>query len=99
MGQGGALMSEDNPIWRKVNVAEAVADTAHLTPDECAAYQRLQWAMWRQNGELPNDPEKLQRLTGISRHRWPQVCGTVGTAFNNVEGGKIESKMVKAELR
>lgn len=67
-------------------VTDEAADTAHLTAEEHGAYHRLRCAYWRHNG-LPDDDERLRRLTGIEPARWPAVRIVVASLFQ--EGWRL----------
>lgn len=54
-----------------------IADTSHMSPEEFGAYMRLLCAMWRHGATLPDKPEELARIVGVTAKRWSQISETV----------------------
>lgn len=79
-------------------VAEYRADTGHLGTVEHGAYLLLLMAMWRANGKLPADDERLSRLTLLSPEEWSKVKPVVLEFFTR-RGGVLTHKRVALELK
>lgn len=78
-------------------VSDYFADTMHLSTLEHGAYLLLLFHYWRRGGPLPNDPEKLRRLAGVSRTVWKKISPVLGSFFHDDDGKWIHDR-VEAEL-
>jgi uncharacterized protein YdaU (DUF1376 family) len=47
-----------------------LADTTHLTLEEHGAYLLLLMAMWRRNGQIPDDDRDNARMLGLTPRAW-----------------------------
>jgi len=74
------------PPFMPLYVAEYRADTGHLGTVEHGAYLLLLMAMWRANGKLPADDERLSRLTLLSADEWAKVKPVVLEFFTRRGG-------------
>lgn len=86
------------PPFMPLYVAEYRADTGHLGTVEHGAYLLLLMAMWRANGKLPADDERLSRLTLLSAEEWAKVKPVVLEFFTR-RGGVLIHKRVAVELK
>ena len=86
------------PPFMPLYVAEYRADTGHLGTVEHGAYLLLLMAMWRANGKLPADDERLSRLTLLSADEWAKVKPVVLEFFTR-RGGVLIHKRVAVELK
>lgn len=86
------------PPFMPLYVAEYRADTGHLGTVEHGAYLLLLMAMWRANGKLPADDERLSRLTLLSADEWAKVKPVVLEFFTR-RGGVLTHKRVAVELK
>lgn len=82
--------------YMQLYVDNFVCDTTHLTTEQVGAYMLLLAAMWKQGGELPNDPKILARIARIAPARWSKISGLI-MAFFTVEGEKIQQERLKEE--
>lgn len=82
-------------------VADYLGDTRHLTTEQHGAYLLLLMAMWRASGELPNDPAKLARMTGLTPSRWAKVGRDVMAFFEvaekTISHGRVTSELKKSQ--
>jgi uncharacterized protein YdaU (DUF1376 family) len=60
-----------------VNVHLLLADTRHMTSEEFGAYCRILFTMWLHGGMIPNKPEQLARIAGVSLTRWRKMAEVV----------------------
>lgn len=65
-------------VWMKVYIGTEMARTAHLTPEEFGAYERLRRHYW-QHGNLPDDADRLARTAGIDAERWQEMASAIGS--------------------
>lgn len=76
-------------------VAEYLADTAHLTPEEHGVYLLLICNYWQTGKPIPK--KRLQRLSGLSNDRWTTVEETLEEFF--IDNGEAwVHKRIEAEL-
>lgn len=81
---------------------DAIADTTHLTTEEFGAYFRLLLQAWIgpkdcAQGYLPDNDDKLRRLTGLTIRRWVSVRDNVLGMFERAEDGTIFHKRLLEE--
>jgi uncharacterized protein YdaU (DUF1376 family) len=86
------------PPFMQLYVADYLGDTRHLSTEQHGAYLLLLMAMWRASGELPNDPAKLARMTGLTPSRWAKIGADV-LAFFQCADGVLTHKRVTSELK
>lgn len=91
----GELMSA--PPYMMLYVADYTADVQDLTCEQDGAYWRLLRAMWRAGGTLPNRPDKLARICGLTDERWGEIGPDVMELFQH-DGGAITHKRLFAEI-
>lgn len=68
-----------------------VADTNHMSAEEFGAYMRILCAMWRHGARLPDDPEELARIAGVTPKRWATIAERVMRPMT-VGGGILTQK-------
>jgi len=61
--------------------ADYLADTAHLSTEEHGAYLLLLFNYWMRGKPLPNDSNKLARISGLSNERWTVVEHSIAEFF------------------
>jgi uncharacterized protein YdaU (DUF1376 family) len=66
--------------WMKTYIGDEAAITSHLTAEEFGAFERLRRHYW-QHGHLPNDDERLARITGLEPQRWPTIASAISSLF------------------
>jgi uncharacterized protein YdaU (DUF1376 family) len=79
-------------------VEKFLADTAHLSAEQCGAYINLLCTMWRSNdGTLPNDAEMLTRVSKVHPPHWKRVWKAITSLFD-IDNGRVTSIWLQAEL-
>lgn len=73
--------------YRPEHVNDASANTEELTNEELGAFVRLQRALWRSGGYLPDDQKKLARYARAGS-RWGIIAPAVMGKLNAI-GGKV----------
>jgi uncharacterized protein YdaU (DUF1376 family) len=73
--------------YRPEHVNDASANSEELTNEELGAFVRLQRALWRAGGYLPDDQKKLARYARAGS-RWGTIAPAVMGKLNAI-GGKV----------
>jgi uncharacterized protein YdaU (DUF1376 family) len=73
--------------YRPEHVNDASANSEELTNEELGAFVRLQRALWRAGGYLPDDQKKLARFARAGS-RWGIIAPAVMAKLNAI-GGKV----------
>lgn len=68
-----------------------ISDTSHMSPEEFGVYVRILCAMWRHGARLPDSPEELARIGGVTLNRWKAMAERVLRPMS-VGGGFIMQK-------
>ena len=68
--------------WMPLNIADYLADTAHLGPAEHGAYLLLIMHYW-QHGGLPDDDRRLARIARMTEEEWSGVRDTIAGFFRD----------------
>lgn len=76
----------DRPI-ALIDVREFLSGVFHLKTLEIGALSLLLMHYWMA-GQLPSDPERLRRITRVSKYRWASVWRQIGEFFQ-VEGERL----------
>lgn len=76
-------------------VADIVADTTHMSPEEMGAYCRILFAMWLQGGRLPADDKELATIAGLTRVRWGKLRERVTRPLTFSAGYWTQKKMTE----
>jgi uncharacterized protein YdaU (DUF1376 family) len=74
-----------------------MADTMHLTEAEDGVYMRLLMCMWRMEGYLPNDDDRLARFARITKTKWVKKYRPVLEPFFDVSDDFWTQKRLKKE--
>lgn len=83
--------------WMPLYIGDYLADTRQLTTVEHGAYLLLLMEQWRR-GWLPDDDEKLARITGMRLNQWRKAAGNLRPFFDAGEiPGTIRQKRLHAE--
>jgi uncharacterized protein YdaU (DUF1376 family) len=83
--------------WMPLYVADYLADTGELSTLEHGAYMLLIMHYWSKGG-LPNDDQKLARITRLSPKEWQAVRDTLASLFGPEWSHKrIDAELAKAE--
>lgn len=78
-------------------VGDYLGDTRHLSTEQHGAYLLLLMSMWRSDGWVPHDEQKLARLTGLTLTRWRKIAPEV-MELMVVAGGKVTQKRLAEEF-
>lgn len=62
-------------------VGDYRGDTAHLSTLEHGAYLLLLFHYWTKGESLPDDPEQLRIIAGVSRHVWLKISPKIREFF------------------
>ena len=89
-------MSCCNVTWPFVPDAY-LADTRHLSTEQHGAYLLLMMALWRNGGNLPNDPRKLARIAGITPKRWPLVWREISGYFR-IDTAQNQERLYQGQM-
>lgn len=84
--------------FMQLYVADYLGDTRHLSTEQHGAYLLLLMSMWRSDGHLPNDDDKLARLAGLTPLRWRKIREEVMALFQ-VSEGRLTQKRLLGELQ
>jgi len=71
-----------------------LADTTHLTTEEHGAYLLLLAAMWRRDGEVPDDDRDNARIVGLTTAKWRKTKARLSTLIC-ADGNTITQKNLK----
>lgn len=81
-------------------VGDYRADTGHLTTIEHGAYLLLLFHYWTKGDSLPDDPEQLRTIAGVSRTIWRKMSPKICEFFEKKDGrlfhGRVEAELEKA---
>lgn len=67
-------------------VERYLADTTHLRTLEHGAYFKLILVYWQRGGALPDDDERLARITGLTARQWAKVRNVLVEFFDVSDG-------------
>lgn len=90
-------MTKKVDTWMPLLVDKYLGDTSHLTAEQHGAYLLLLMAMWKKDGQLPNDEERLANTARLSPARWKANRGVLLEFFTN-DGSAITQKRLTVEL-
>jgi uncharacterized protein YdaU (DUF1376 family) len=75
-----------------------IGDTTHLSTEEFGAYFLLLIVTWRNNGQaLPDDDERLARVTRVSVRRWRAKLRPVLVRFFTINDGCWHQRRLEQE--
>lgn len=84
--------------WMPLYIADYAGDTLHLKRADHGSYLLLLMHYWR-NGPLPNDPEMLADIAGMTMEEWEGLSGRKVRAFFTLgEDGLLHQKRIDREL-
>lgn len=83
--------------WMPLYVGPYLADTGHLSTAEHGAYLLLMMHAWRNEGALPNDPERLRSITRMQPAAWRKSWPTLRQFFEGF-GDTLTQKRLTKEL-
>lgn len=90
-------MSKD-PIWMPLYIADYMLDTAHLSTEEHGAYLLLLLHAWMNKGALPNDDERLRRITRMEKRAWNISKNEIKSFFYEHQG-VLRHRRIDLELQ
>lgn len=86
--------------WMPLYCAEFISDTAHMSAAERGAYIALICHYWTTGKPLPDDQERLRRITLMSEEEWAKawqmLCGCFSTVDGNLHHKRIDHELAKA---
>lgn len=90
----------DVDAYMRLYVGDWLVATAELSLEEQGAYLRILCHMWRRDGWLVLEPEKLARLLAVDRATWDRLWATLKDFFTvDPDGGLFfTQKRLLAEL-
>jgi uncharacterized protein YdaU (DUF1376 family) len=83
--------------WMPVYWADLWNKTRHLNAVEQCAYYNLLGSMWVEGGSLPNDNDRLQRMSRVTEKEWRAVKASVTAYFDRGEDGRLYQKRLSEE--
>lgn len=78
-------------------VGDYRGDTGNLSTLEHGAYLLLLFHYWTKGESLPDDPEQLRIIAGVSRHVWRKISPKICEFFEKRDG-RLFHKRVEEEL-
>lgn len=85
--------------YMKLYPGDFLADTLDLNRADLGSYMLLLMAMWRQDGQLPLEPNGLAKIARASVRHWAETWGRLKRFFIVSEDGTtISQKRLAAEL-
>jgi uncharacterized protein YdaU (DUF1376 family) len=87
-----------SPPYMPLYVGDYLADTTHLSTMEHGAYLLIIMALWRNGGELPNDPNRIAKCAKLTMDKWRRIESTI-MEFFAVDGDRIIHARVTKELQ
>ncbi len=92
-------MTKKVDTWMPLLIDKYLGDTTDLTTEQHGAYMLLLMAMWKKDGTLPNDDQRLASITRLPASRWRASKGVLMEFFQTTEDGQgITQKRLSAEL-
>jgi uncharacterized protein YdaU (DUF1376 family) len=79
--------------WMPMYWADLWNDTRHLTAIEQCAYYNLLGSMWMHGASLPDDNDRLQRMSRVTEKEWRTVKATVIAFFECREGRLYQKRL------
>ncbi len=71
-----------------------LGDTMHLSLEEHGAYLKLLMIIWRNNGPIPDDDQRIARMLGITTQRWKEkLKPTISTFFDLSSGTWLQKRL------
>lgn len=80
-------------MTRSLNMHVVIPGSAGLTGEGAAAYFRLCWSLWTEQGSLPDEPSALARFAGVAAAAWVRVWDAIADRFE-VCGGRVTHRAV-----
>lgn len=88
--------------WMPLYVSDYLADTAHLSTEEHGAYFLLLMHAWVNNGVLPDDDERLRRITRMEAKAWKASKSELRAFFYQHEGvlrhHRVDTELQRAQV-
>ncbi len=82
-----------------LKVPDLLSDTQHMTSEEFGAYCRLLFTMWLHGARLPNVPDELARIAGVTRARWDEIAPSVLRPISRTENTISQKRLSKTWAR
>lgn len=84
-------------VWMPLFIADYLAGTSHLSTEEHGAYLLLIMHAWTNGGALPDDDERLRRITRMDVRAWRR-SGPVLRDFFTAADGTLRHQRIDREL-
>lgn len=84
--------------WMKTYIGTETAITGHLTAEEFGAYERLRRHLW-QHGVIPEDEERLSRITGMDVDRWRKIANAITPLLADAIANLLQERISAANKR
>lgn len=91
-------MSKQTDTWMPLVVDKYLGDTQHLTTQQHGAYLLLLMAMWKSDGRLPSDDQRLRQITRLDPPQW-KSSRAVLLEFFTTDGEWVTQKRLTEELQ
>jgi len=85
-------------VWMPLYVGDYLSATGHLSTAEHGAYLILLMTAWQKGGALPNDSERLRRITRMDREEWQSSEPVLREFFYTAEDGLLRNTRIDMEL-
>jgi len=79
-------MAASVEIWMPIMIGDYLAETQHLSAEQCGAYLNLKAHYWK-SGFLPLDLEVTRRISRVEKDAWPHAWATLAHFFSRSEAG------------
>ncbi|WP_310625783.1 DUF1376 domain-containing protein [Limnohabitans sp.] len=88
--------------WMPLYVSDYLADTAHLSTEEHGAYFLLLMHAWVNGGALPDDDDRLRRITRMEAKAWKASRSELRAFFYQHEGvlrhHRVDTELQRAQV-
>lgn len=92
-------MTKKVDTWMPLLIDKYLGDTTDLTTEQHGAYLLLLMALWKKDGVLPNDDQRLASITRLPAARWRASKAVLMEFFQPTDDGTgITQKRLSAEL-
>lgn len=91
-------MSTKIDTWMPLYICDFIGGTLHLSLEEQAAYLRMLMHAWKNRGELPDDDQRLLRITGMTQGSWKKAKAALRAFFYVSDSGALRQTRLDSEL-
>lgn len=97
------MTDDDYTTWMAFYVGDYLASTMRLTRDQHGGYLLLLFAMWKDGGELPDDPGQLAAVVKATPAEWRKLRPVLAPFFVIADGvwrkGRVTHELEVAKER